>query len=183
MGDFYRLFILCFLLLFKVSVDAQNWKHSPSESRGFVENRNQFNHLKSQSNQLPRFVYDGNNEDYLIYSNGFSIRMREIQFDEIAEFRNEELKEHRKKDFSKPGEWLEEERKEHSKRDSKVIRDLVEYEWLGSNPNTEMVLEEVNSFYHSYWFKDASGNQVNQNNISSGRKIRGKNLYPGIDVI
>ena len=115
MGNAYRLFFLSFLLVFNTSIDAQNWNHSPSENRGFVENKNQFNHFKSQINQLPRYVYDGNNEDYLVYSTGFSIRMREIQFDEIAEFRNEELKEHRKKDFSKPGEWLEEERKEHSK--------------------------------------------------------------------
>jgi len=183
MGNAYRLFFLSFLLVFNTSIEAQNWNHSPSENRGFVENRNQFNHFKSQTNQLPRYIYDGNNEDYLVYSNGFSIRMREIQFDEIAEFRNEELKEHRKKDFSKPGEWLEEERKEHSERDSKVIRDLVEYEWIGSNPNAETVLEDVNSFHHSYWFKDANGHHVNQNNISSGRKVRCKNLYPGIDVI
>ncbi len=183
MGNAYRLFFLSFLLLFNTSIDAQNWNHSPSENRGFVENKNQFNHFKSQTNQLPRYVYDGNNEDYLVYSNGFSIRMREIQFDEIAESRNEELKEHRKKDFSKPGEWLEEERKEHSERDSKVIRDFVEYEWIDSNPNAETVLEDVNSFHHSYWFKDANGHHVNQNNIASGRKVRCKNLYPGIDVI
>jgi hypothetical protein len=44
-------------------------------------------------------------------------------------------------------------------------------------------LEDVNSFHHSYWFKDANGNHVNQNNIASGRKVRCKNLYPGIDVI
>ena len=183
MGNAYRLFFLSFLLVFNTSIDAQNWNHSPSENRGFVENKNQFNHFKSQTNQLPRYVYDGNNEDYLVYSNGFSIRMREIQFDEIAEFRNEELKEHRKKDFSKLGEWLEEERKEHSERDSKVIRDFVEYEWIDSNPNAETVLEDVNSFHHSYWFKDANGHHVNQNNIASGRKVRCKNLYPGIDVI
>jgi hypothetical protein len=139
--------------------------------------------LRTAGDEIPKYVYDGNNEDYLIGTKGFTIKLREIQFDEMAELREEEQRERGKKKFDKPGEYAEEERKERRERDSKVIRDEVSYQWIGANPNATMLLEEVNPYYHSYWYTNSSGQQVNTSNIPSGKRVVCKDLYPGIDAV
>jgi gliding motility-associated-like protein len=179
MKHFFLLRHFAVILLFSSSLLAQNWSHKPSEIKGFIENKGQFNHLRTAGNEVPSFVYDGNNEDYLIGVKGFTIKLREIQFDEMAE----EQRERGKKKFDKPGEYAEEERKERSERASKVVRDEVTYEWVGANPNATMLLEDVNSYYHSYWYTNASGQKINTSNIPSGKRLVCKDLYPGIDAV
>ncbi|MFN5318385.1 MAG: gliding motility-associated C-terminal domain-containing protein [Bacteroidia bacterium] len=181
-NNYEHLFFIAFLL-FSGSVWAQNWSHKPSEVKGFIENKAQFNHLRTAGGEVPKYVYDGNNEDFLMGIKGFTIKMREIQFNEMAELREEEQRERGKNKFDKPGEYAEEERKERMERDSKVIRDEVTYEWIGANPNATLLLDETNSYYHSYWYTDANGQQINTSNIRSGKRLLCKDLYPGIDAV
>lgn len=179
---FVRLFVTL-IFISSNAINAQNWSHKPSEIKGFIENKAQFNHLRTGGGEIPRYVYDGGNEDYLLGATGFTLKFREIQFDEMAEFREEEQRERGKKKFDKPGEYAEEERRERLERDSKVIRDEVSYEWIGANPDATLLLEEANSYYHSYWYTNASGQATNTNNIPSGKRLVCKDLYPGIDAV
>jgi gliding motility-associated-like protein len=183
MKNFFSLHHFAVIFLISSTLSAQNWSHKPSEIKGFIENKAQFNHMRTAGGEIPKYVYDGNNEDFLIGVKGFTIKLREIQFDEMAEFREEEQRERGKKKFDKPGEYAEEERKERMERDSKVIRDEVTYEWIGANPNATMLLEEANSYYHSYWYTNASGQATNTSNIPSGKRLVCKDLYPGIDAV
>lgn len=64
---------------------------------------------------------------------------------------------------------------EEIERKRKVTEKVITMEWLGANPQPEIIAEEITSDYHTYGLLKEKANGF--------KRITYKDLYPGIDVI
>ena len=88
-------------------------------------------------------------------------------------YRYDELKPYLEKEKYKRGKKEEEERKE-----VEVKKHALELQWLGSNPNAEIIAEDKVPFFYT-WSPEKNKPQVF---ASAYKKITYKNLYPNIDA-
>lgn len=165
-----RLFLLLFLafsqLLFSQilttsSFNQQEWKINPFSQKYFVENKGQWENKKVNDKNI-LIAYDGQNEDYFFTKNAIQI--------ELIKKKWEKEEEHEKDRKYEEEEYMLTEKKE-----------VIQGEWLNTNPDAEVIFLDKNSFYSSYTFKK-DNQYININHIPAYNKILYKNIYPNIDI-
>ena len=140
------------------------WKASIETRKVFIENKGQF----IGGDQLPdsKILFGTDEGPCMIYftNNGLTYRLdkREVERDN-KEAEREEGK-----------SALTREEDEHR---VKVTTDVVHMEWIGADPNAQIVAMQPAHDYYSY-----SVNDKNINHAQAYGKLVYKNLYPNIDV-
>jgi len=138
-----------------------------TSQRVFVENKGQFIPPAKAKDAAILFAYDEGGQKIYFTQTGI-----------VYSFTEKKLKnaDHGNK-FS-----AESEEKEEEKNNVDVKSAVVTMNWLGANPNAELVAEDMAPDYYSYTIKEKSGEWKNINYIKAYKKLVYKNLYPGIDV-
>lgn len=157
-------FVLSFSFLFCKNIPAYfSWQAELSEERVFIENKG----------QIPKKYNDGFGEVLFSASQqGINIcwSKKGLTYAVTEKFWSEEA--------------MEEIAKEHYKLEAYWERAELKYhyfhsEWLGSNPDPEIISEEPVSHYYTYSNTDNSKTGIK---APACKKIIYKNIYPNIDV-
>lgn len=164
-----KLLILTVLAVISVSFKSQNtlFESSLTSSQAFVENLGQFNGKNWHSNQ-PIVYGMAQNPFYIFFSkDGLTYR-----FDKVV----------KRSQFEEDnGEEELESEEEKTKRTN--ISELIHIKWIGSNPNVQIVADDVKNNYYSYAVRDLKTGQVsNLNHVKGYSKLTYKNLYDFIDL-
>lgn len=157
-----------------------NWTKELKIQKAFIENKGQFTTRTTAGfNSQVEFAFDGYNEEYYFTKSGVVIELskktKHLKSDEEKKWRNE-----RKRQGFTTEEWLEFEAVGH-KLDIK--KDELIGQWVGANPNVQIISENKNLFTHSYSYYDKDGELKHVSNASSFTKLTYKNIYPNIDVV
>lgn len=177
-----RKIIGLFLIFLPIVISAQStgWSKEFDTQKSFIENKGQFKSITfdSKTSEIV-FAFDAQNEEYFFTKSGVIIELSEKKKRVKSEEEKNARQERKAKGFTEQ-EWIEFER-EGQRLDVKI--DGLNCEWLGANPNVQVVSEGKNSFSHSYSYYDKNGELKHVNNAPSFNKLIYKNLYPNIDVI
>src|SRR6185312_10287760 len=152
-----------------VSQNAQKsytlkWTHEPFDQNVFIENKGQFDGQDNLPGSDIRYFVG--KDGVLMYFTPQGVTYRE---DERAQPTDNEIEE------------AEKQGKDADKVLGKLITHCVNMQWLGADPNAEIISEQEVEHYYTYPdLKDKSGKSTIQ--ASAFRKVIYKNLYPGIDV-
>ena len=164
---------------FSAEGSGPSWSTKYEHPKCFIENKGQF-HLPNSSGEKVEYAYDNSSTRIYFTKKGLTYSFLKVWQKEEEE--GEKEKDTKKEHFQSVRtleEWKKKEAEEHK---AEFIADFVDVEWVGSNPNVEIVAEKKIPSYFSYTFKDSEGKDVNENFLSGYEKIIYKNLYPNIDV-
>ena len=164
------------IVLFAFSITALNtfaqskWTVSPFDQKVFIENKGQFNGENGNESKKILFETKSGGVDLCFTANGLTYKHDES----VARMREE-------KEALEKGQPNRKENEEEEERETmKSIPSYFSIEWVGSNPNTEIIAEEPVSFYYTYGSAGKDANSTIKANAY--KKIIYKNLYPGIDA-
>ncbi|TAL61715.1 MAG: hypothetical protein EPN85_04180, partial [Bacteroidetes bacterium] len=171
---FIFLSVLC--SVWPATLFAQSrWTANPFGQKVFVENKGQFSNMDNGggvtfNDNTSTILFGANSDGVDLY---FTINGLTYRHNELVQLTEEEQ-------LADGSPRLEKKEKEEEKRMMKHIPHYLSVEWLGSNPNAEIIAEEPVSFYYTY---GGAGRDTNTTlKASACRKIIYKNLYPDIDV-
>lgn len=175
------IFVFTVICLFTAKATGDGWKADFGDVKCFIENKGQFKigNDGSTTKQV-KFAFDGHNERYLFTSKGVVFELIEKERIPKTKEQRAERKAKKAKGFDNYDDFLQMEKEWRRVKDE---RDYLYAEWIGANPNPEIVTEERNTYHHSYCLNDISGKEINLNNIPSYQKLIYKNIYPNIDVV
>lgn len=158
------------------NLQAQNikpsWTTQNNTQRVFIENKGQFPVIKNYHVDKTNVLYAFDDKQTMIY-----FRPDGLTYYFHKQYSKEENESNEK--ISSAEEWKE---KEAEERMMESESDVVDLFWENSNPNVEVIAENITPDYFSYSFFDNSGVQKNVNFIKGYRKLVYKNIYPNIDV-
>ena len=176
-----KIYTFCFFIILVVQFSlATGWSSKFEPQKVFIENKGQFKiHETSGFDPKVSYAFDGNSQRYYFTKSGVVFELSEVK--KPAENAREERE---KKEQMKKGMSAEEHAKmEREERRMDITKDELRAQWVGANPNVEIIAEGRSSSYFSYSFKDGKGVDVNENQISGFEKLTYKDLYPNIDVV
>ena len=168
-------FLTALILLFNISAFSQNSEDITtgegkiklsngltSSQKVFIENIGQYGELMAGYTGMGKIKYgfEGFGMPVLFTPKGLIHLQRKVE--KISKKEEEELE---KKNI--PEEEIE--------RKRKVTKKIITMEWLGANPQPEIIAEETMPDYHTYGLLKEKARGF--------KKIIYKDLYPGIDVI
>jgi hypothetical protein len=156
---------------------ATSWSKTFGYQQSFIENKGQFVIPNSFGNPSPvLFAVDHGGTKIYFTKKGITYAFLETTKKQKDA---NEIEREREEEFKNPEEHARHEKEEHQ---LKVKADQVTMLWQNANPNAEIVADEVTTDYHSYYFKQSSGEYKNVSNIKGFKKITYKNIYPNIDI-
>jgi len=174
----YFLSILTSFTLYFLSANSfgqnslSNWTVKLETAKVFIENKGQFPVIRNSKLKESNVIYAFDDKQTMIYFRPdgvtYSFRKQYSKEDDDID-----------KKITTVQEWKEKEAEEHI-MDSKS--DAVTFYWENSNPNVEIIAENMTPDYYSYSFFDSLGVQKDVNLIHAYKKLTYKNLYPNIDV-
>jgi hypothetical protein len=172
MQKIYTTIFLAFVFL-QISNAQIKWTvKKPFEQKNFIENKGQFfikDKLKPEE-----ISYAASIDGVTYYFTKTGYVMQHFAKQKNTESEMEELKE---KAGSKEKEG-EEEKEFHYK----TVSQFHQMQWQGTNPNVQIVAEDVVSNYYTY--SDANDKQGKTTiKAQAYKKLTYKNLYPFIDVV
>ena len=152
----------------------KEWSSNNENPKVFIENKGQFHTYDPEQNVL--YAFDNGSNMIYFTSNGVIYSFIEAKQKDKEE-REEERE--RKKVFKTIEDW-----KKHEAAEKKVEynMDAVNFTWENSNPEVEIIAQDLAQEYYSYTFKEKGAALKNVNFIKAYKKLLYKNLYPNIDV-
>ncbi len=144
----------CFIVLLSTSAKA-DWNIN-LEQKVFIENKGQYDGQNNLASSSVKYVID-NNAQIFFTQKGLTYKFK--QFGKKS------------KEEERPGDREEDK--------LKVDYTFVHMEWVGANPNVQIVADEKVKEYFTY----GVGNGSTTIFASAFKKIVYKNLYPNIDVV
>ena len=187
MKKIYKLVFVVFLFLFNAHLSiAGDWSAKFEPQKVFIENRGQFHTEASQGfDAKVQYAYDGNAQNFYYFTkSGVIFQLTEIKTQHNSE--KEEREEREMMERFKKGKSISAEKyAEREKEERRLImnKDILQAQWIGSDPNVEIIPEGKQSAYYNYSFKDATGQVLSASDIPAFTKLTYKNLYPNIDVV
>ena len=169
-------------LLIVTELKAQNtnsssWSKKLDRQKSFIENKGQFvipNSFGNMSDVL--FAVDNGGTKIYFTKKGITYTFLET----IKKQKDErEMERERREEFKDAKSHERFEKEEHQ---LKTKTDQVTMLWQNSNPNTTIEASGLTSDYHSYNFKQPSGELKNECYVKGYKKITYKNIYPNIDI-
>ena len=185
---YIQLAIVILLVLFsQLSFSVTpGWTVKFEPEKVFILNKGQFNISPTQGfNHEVKYAYNGQDQKFYFTPSGVVLQILEIKKSKIKE--GEKEKEEREaKERAKNGNGItaaEHARKEQEESRLVVNKDELRAQWIGANPNVQIIAEGQHSAYYSFSFNDENGKPVNENFVPGFDKITYKDLYPNIDVV
>lgn len=162
-------FPLCFLLFSNavsqvVSAPKQNTQRELSDIKsGYIKNIGQYGDSLADYESMGKiaFGYEGLSMPILFTATGIIYLQRKII----------KREEHKEQDARKKSS--KDIKEEESKY--KAVDKIITMQWVGANPDPEIIAEEVSGVYHTYG--------LIQKKAAVYKKLIYKELYPGIDVV
>lgn len=174
MKSFFTLSALVVALFTTAQSTNSNWKVTPVEQKVFIENKGQFDNLNDLPGTDILFGTESISNQILFTRNGLTYRLEERVGPTQAQ--REEREEEMEREIASGKKITHKEKEE---REGKLIirKDFVHMQWIGANPNAQVVaLNTINSYFN-YGIGNKSIGHLN-----GYKKILYKNLYPNIDV-
>lgn len=161
------------------------WVKEFKPEKVFVENKGQFKiKEKNGFDSKVKYSYNGWHQFYHFTKSGvvFEFVKKERKDENLKEKEKEEL-EMRK--LMQKGKLTVEEFKEreNKERQIKVTKDYLFGQWIGANPNTEILAEDKAGFNQSFSYFNDEREYVHSASLETFKKLTYKNLYPNIDVV
>ena len=154
---------IAYFLFFSINSFSQTiWTaRNPFEQKVFVENKGQCD--QKTNNDNGKILFSTSQQGIKIYWSNKGITYKTTEHYREAE----------QKKFKK------EEQREEEEKKVKTKFHFLQMEWIGANPNAEVISEEPVSYYFTY-----SDPNDNRSGIKTPafKKIIYKNIYPNIDV-
>ncbi len=152
---------------------SKGWSLNPYEQKVFIENQGQFNGKDKLRNSQILFGVDNLGVQMYFTAKGLTYRYDETEV----------IPGDRKEEVNKAGGEKDEEEREKEEKKRKIITQThtAHLEWLGANPNAQLLAEEMATEYSSYANEEDPQHQL-VTHARSYRKLLYKNLYPNIDV-
>lgn len=170
-------------VFFSAQLDAQstgiptttspNWLSTSSIRPAFVENKGQYLHYKPKVASEIVYGVENNMKAYfthtgVIYELAKRVKMSHEEEEEFEKMMTAAGRE-------------EEEEEEGKETKTMLHRSFVGMEWIGANPNAQIIPEGQ---LHEYWnFIDPKDENRSINFMHGYQKITYRDLYPGIDVV
>ncbi|MFL5764782.1 MAG: gliding motility-associated C-terminal domain-containing protein [Bacteroidia bacterium] len=178
----FLLRVVLLLCSVTVSISAAaggpTWTAKYDHPKCFIENKGQFK--LPGSNDAVEYAYDKGSVRIYFTKTGLTYSLLKVWKKEEEE--GEKEKDTHKESFQDVKtleQWKKKEEEEHK---AHYIADYVNLEWVGADPNAEIVAESPLPNYFSYSFRDKDGKMLNENYLKGYEKITYKNIYPNIDV-
>jgi gliding motility-associated-like protein len=160
---------------------SSKWKVDLQAQKVFISNHGQFKADPSLNiDKEIRYAYDGNTEDVFFTSNKIVLELVKKSLPEKTDEFMAKRAERKKQGFKDREEVMQ------FRNESKKItfdKDILVSEWIGADPNAELIATEETAFKHTYMFFNAEKKEDVANLVSSYKKLTYKNLYPFIDVV
>ena len=157
------------------------WKIDLQPQKVFISNQGQFKADTSLGiDDEIRYVYDGSTEDVFFTPNKVILELVKKSLPEKTDEFMAKRAERKKQGFKDREEVMK------FRNESKKItfdKDILVSEWIGSDPNAELIASEETSFKHAYMFINSEKQEDVTNLVSSYKKLTYKNLYPNIDIL
>lgn len=161
-----------FLILIEQRANAQWTSPQPFGSTCFIENKGQYPIPAPRTGQV-HFVMEGNTKAVFTQKGILYRFVRSRDSDNMGPFFNKE----------KENETIDEKisRKAKTLPDS-LIYSYVEVEWIGCNPNAQIIGLDEESHYYTYALDNRTDEGLKGIRASGFKIILVKDLYPGIDL-
>src|ERR1051325_41959 len=157
----YFLFAVCSLgLTAEAKTFTSSWSKSPFEQKVFIENKGQFDGLAE--NKPDKVLFGASSSGLSLYFTPTGLSYVNYEMVPMSEKEREKLEKRR-----------DEKEKEEGEVKMKGAAHFLSVEWIGSNPNVQIVSEDPVSFYYTY----RNGMKAN-----ACKKIIYRNLYTNIDL-
>ena len=147
--------------------DFHSWTADPFDQKVFIENKGQFN--EKTENKLKQILFGASSEGVDLYFTANGLIYKHDELVPMTETEKEALEK-----ASPKNKEIEE-----GKNMMKTEPSYLTLEWVGSNPDVQILTEEPVSFYYTYGGAVKSDNTIRTN---AYKKIIYKNLYSYIDV-
>lgn len=160
----FPVLLLCFTGSF---AHGSGWKATPSYPKAFIENKGQFDGRNKQEGVQVLYAIDQGPVQVYFTKTGITTRIdRKIRKKkDPALFAEEELRDI--------------ERKANGTRKPTVFTEVIHQEWIGANPNVEIVADGLRPDRFHY----AMGpNNIHFDDARAYTRIRYIGIYPGIDI-
>ncbi|MBI2269248.1 MAG: hypothetical protein HYU69_02705, partial [Bacteroidetes bacterium] len=157
-----------------VKAQVADWTSNPFEHRAFVKNNGQFNFSLTGGSLKPlntQILYGASANGVELYFTTNGITYKHNELIPATEEEKEELEKGR-------SSYFKNEKEERSI--NKSVPRFLSIEWLGSNPNSEIIAMEPVSFYYTYG--NIGNDGASTIKAPACRKIIYKNIYQNIDV-
>jgi hypothetical protein len=178
---------LCLLVLLSTEIsragEATGWTMKFEPQKVFIENKGQFKtQFTGDFDSKVQYAYDGNSQNFYYFTrSGVIFQLVDIKKAKANEKEQEE--EHERLRKGKGMSASEHAKMEEEERRRIINKDVLQAQWIGANPNVQIIADGKQSAYYSYSFTDEVGKMVNESNIPAYTKLTYKDLYPNIDVV
>lgn len=160
---------------------GQGWTVEYKKTKAFVPNLGQFELPASYAGvSNVKFACDASEVYYYFTPTGVSYELTNKQKVEKSDAEKQARAERRTQPFNSLKEWQD---FEHEGNRIDFQRDVLHTEWIGANPDVELIVEDQNNAYHNYTFYDENRNVLSVDHVPSYNKLIYKNIYPNIDVV
>ena len=157
--------IFLFLFTFDIAIaQSKHWANNTFDQKVFIKNQGQF--VEKDNDGQGKILFGASQQGINMYwsAKGLTYKVTEHYLSEKV-----------KAEIKKGGD------PEAAMKNMQVRYHYLSMEWVGSNPNAEIISEEPVSFYYTYGSAtDKSGKSNVQ--ASAYKKIIYKNIYPNIDA-
>ena len=173
---------LTLFIRFSFAQTGSGWSSKFEAQKVFIENKGQFRlHETAGFDSKVQYAFDGNGQNIFYFTkSGLVFNLTEIKKNKDSKEKDErEMKERMKKGMTAE----EHAQMEKEERRLNLKQDELRAQWVGANPNVQIIAEDRNESYFSYSFRNETGELVHANNISAFKKLIYKDIYPNIDVV
>jgi gliding motility-associated-like protein len=160
---------------------GKGWVKEFKPEKVFVENKGQFKIKETPGfDSKVQYSYNGWHQFYHFTKSGVVVEFHKKEKGEKTAEEKLLRTERKKQGFNTREEFLEFER---SGQKYTFQRDELLCQWIGSNPNVEIIAEEKKAYQQSSMYKDGNGESKFVSNLATYEKLTYKNIYPNIDVV
>ena len=179
MNIFRFVFFLYLTICLSVSSSGSSGFQQPRKQQPvFIENRGQFQSHTGSADNI-RFAWQGEEGYYFFTPKGVVFELEKKTMKSKTEQEKAARKQRKLEGFT-----AEEFRAfDRSGRKISFEREVLRCEWMGASANPEIVPEEEVSFYYNFSYFTPDGGTKDIHQVPAYKKLRYKQVYPGIDVV
>src|SRR5688572_2795410 len=172
------LFLFSFLA---IGQTPAGWQADYSKTKAFIPNKGQFDLPASYIDVTDvEYACDATNINYFFTKSGLTMELSSKHKVVKSEEEKVARAERKTQPFYTLKEWQD---FENTGNRIEYERDVLTAEWIGSNPDVELISEDANADYHNYSYYDENRNVLSVDHVLAYNKLTYKNLYPDIDVV
>ncbi|MBI3133328.1 MAG: gliding motility-associated C-terminal domain-containing protein [Bacteroidetes bacterium] len=178
---FITIISLSLFSFFAFNQAPAGWQAEYSKTKAFIPNKGQFDLPASYLDiSGVEFACDATNLNYFFTKSGLTIELSSKHKVVKSEEEKAARAERKSQPFNTLKEWQD---FENDGNRIDYERDVLTAEWIGANPDVELIAENANTAYHNYSYYDENRNVLSVDHVPAYTKLTYKNLYANIDVV